>query len=125
MRRDPRITRLHKGEEARRGGSYSYTREIRPPAEAPLEESQIEELRYVRETILLLTGGCEICQHSTGPYCNKHQRPIRPGDPRCEFFARRLADDPEKARRAQVQYYIHDRLGIGENRAVRRLTGPD
>ena len=119
--------RLLGGKDAPKGSrySYSYKKEAQTPDEAQLEASQTEDLRYVKETILLLTGGCEICQHSTGPYCNKHRRPVKPGDPRCEFFTRRLTEDPEKARRAQVQYFIHDRLGIRENRTVRRLTGPD
>jgi len=93
--------------------------------EARLEASEAEDLRYIRETILLLTGGCEICQHSTGPYCNKQRRSIKPGDPRCEFFARRLSDDPNKARKAQERRIISERFGISEDRSVRRLTGAD
>jgi hypothetical protein len=53
--------RLLRDKEARRGYSYSYTREAQPPDDAQLEASQIEDLRYLRETILLLMGGCEIC----------------------------------------------------------------
>jgi hypothetical protein len=93
--------------------------------EARLEASEVEDLRYIKETIYLLTGGYEICQHSTGPYCNKHRRPIKPGDPRCEFFARRLPEDPDKARRAQERHILNERFGISEDRSVRRLTGAD
>ncbi len=90
---------------------------------ARLEASQVEDLRYVRETILLLTGGCEICVRSTGPFCNEYRRPIRPGDPRCEHFARRFLEDPEKAAKAQVQRFVNDVLGVTEKRSAGRLTG--
>ena len=93
-----------------------------------MEEEQSEasiaaDMRYVMQTIASLTGGCEICQFATGPYCKKHGRPIKVGDPRCEFFVRRLPEDPEKASRDRVQQYINDSLGIRDKRIVGRLTG--
>ena len=80
-------------------------------------------MRYISETILLLTGGCEVCQFSVGPFCKKHNRPIKPGDPRCEQFARRFSGDPEEASHGQVRKYIGDTLGIKDKKNVTRLTG--
>ena len=80
-------------------------------------------MRYIQETILTLTGGCEVCQHSVGPFCKKHKHPIQPGDPRCEDFARRFRVDPEEASRAQVRQYVNDALGITDGRTVGRLMG--
>jgi len=106
------------------GYSYTYRRDVESLEQARLEASQAEDLRYLEESILLLTGACEICQLATGPYCTKHKRPIKLGDPRCEFFTRRLPEDPEKASRNQVQRYVNEKLGIKNKDSVRRLVGP-
>jgi hypothetical protein len=83
------------------------------------ERSQAETLRYIEATISALTGGCEICIHSAGPYCKKHQRPVRAGDPRCEEFARRFPEDPEEAARAQARKIVTDTLGVSTRYAGR------
>jgi hypothetical protein len=102
---------------------YLHHWEEKSTDEANTEAAQIEDMRYIRETILLLTGGCEVCKHSVGPFCKLHGRPIDIGDPRCADFARRFPEDPESASRAQVQKYVNDTLGIREKRNSRRLTG--
>ena len=113
------------GEATRHGYTYPYHRDEAVLDEARTEASRAQDLRYVRDTILLLTGGCEVCQHSVGPYCKKQGRPIKPGDPRCEYFARRLPDDPREASRAQVERFVNESLGVADQRYARRLTGSD
>ena len=110
------------GEEAPAEYSYRYHADAKPK-DTRSDAQVAEDMRYIEQTILNLTGGCEICQHSSGPFCTKHQRPIKPGDTRCEFFARRFSEDPEKSSRDKVEYYIGDRLGIKDRRSVRRLMG--
>jgi hypothetical protein len=112
-------------DERNRPGEYSYTyhREASGIKDTETEVSQFEDMRYIQETILRLTGGCEICQYSVGPYCNKHKHPIQIGDPRCDDFARRLSENPVLASRAQVKEFVYGTLGIKNNRSVRRLTG--
>jgi len=103
--------------------AVSNNREESGLDEAQSEASLEEDMRYIRERILILTGGCEVCQYSVGPFCKKHGRPIEPGGPRCEYFARRFSEDPEVASRAQVKRYVNDTLGIKDKRNARRLTG--
>jgi len=105
------------------GYSYVYHREARKGDEAQPDASQAEDMRYIRETILLLTGGCEVCTHSVGPFCKKHSHPIQIGDPRCGDFARRFPENPETASRAQARQFVNDTLGIKDRRNVRRLAG--
>ncbi len=113
------------GDEPRQWYSHRYRQEATNLREAQSEASEAQDLRYVRDTILLLTGGCEICQHSTGPFCQKHAHAIKLGDPRCDDFARRIPDDPQKASRAQVQRFVNGALGITDRRSVLRLTGAE
>ena len=82
-------------------------------------------MRYIKETILMLTGGCEVCQYSVGPFCKKRGRPIKQGDPRCEYFARRFPGNSEEASYNQVRGYINDAFGIKNKKSVNRLTGRD
>ncbi|HEV2139200.1 MAG TPA: hypothetical protein VGR53_10195 [Nitrososphaerales archaeon] len=103
--------------------AYSYHREERGLHEAQSETSQTEDLRYIRETILMLTGGCEVCQYSVGPFCKKHGRPIELGDPRCEYFVRRFSEDPKRTSKDQVRKYINETLGIKDESRTSRLTG--
>lgn len=107
------------------GYSYDYHERASSLDDAQVEASRIEDLRYIEETILTLTGACEICQYSTGPFCNKHKHEIKPGDPRCPDFARRLPEDPKKASKAQVQQYVNNTLGVRDAKYARRLTGSE
>ena len=103
--------------------SFRYKQEATGSDEAQSEAEKAEVMRYISETILTLTGGCEVCVHSVGPFCKKQRRPIKPGDPRCEFFARRFSGNPKEAASDQVRRYISDNLGIKDKRTVGRLTG--
>jgi hypothetical protein len=102
---------------------YTYRPEAQGINDAESEVSQFEDMRYIQETILRLTGGCEICQYSAGPFCKKHRHPIQPGDPRCSDFARRFPEDPETASKVQVRHFVSDTLGIKDKKTVKRLTG--
>ena len=85
------------------------------------KQSQAEVLHSFRESLMLLTGGCEVCHHSVGSYCEMNKRPVKPGDPRCGYFAQRY-EDSEEASKAQVQRYVNDILGIS-GRNSKRLVG--
>ena len=111
------------GESPHAGYSYAYHVEGGGAGDSASEAQQAEDMRYIQETILTLTGGCEVCQHSVGPFCKKHKHPIEPGDPRCEDFARRLPEDPDSASRAQARRFVKDTLGIRDERSVDRLIG--
>lgn len=88
------------------------------------EDSRAEELRLIRETLQIMTGGCEICQYSSGPFCKKHGRPVAAGDTRCPDFARRSTEQAQKASRAYTREFVYGRLGIkGKN--LDRLAGKD
>jgi hypothetical protein len=114
---------LLKARSKRKEYSYQFHQEAKELGEPQSEASLAEDMRYIRETILNLTGGCEVCIYSVGPFCKKHGRPIKPGDPRCEFFARRFSGNPEEASNAQVRRFVNDTLGIKDKRTVMRLTG--
>jgi len=105
------------------GYSYVYHREAGNRDEAQFDPSLAEDMRYIRETILILTGGCEVCMYSVGPLCKKHGHTIQIGDPRCGDFARRFPENPETASRAQVRQFVGNTLGIKDRRNVRRLEG--
>ncbi len=100
---------------------YTYSREQRD--EQGPEFSEVETLRAIQASLQLLTGGCEICQNATGSFCRKHRRSFSPGEPRCDFFVRRLPEDPRKASKAQVQEFVNGVLGITDERTARRLIG--
>jgi hypothetical protein len=106
-------------DEANRPGEN----EAQGNSDAEREISQFEDMRYIEQTILRLTGGCEICQYAVGPFCKKHGRPINPGDSRCNDFARRLPEDPRAASKAQVRQFVYGTLGVKNKRTVKRLTG--
>ena len=103
--------------------SYSYHGEAGNSDDTASEAKQAADLKYINDTILLLTGGCEICQHSVGPFCQKHKHRIQIGDPRCADFERRLPEDPRQKSRAQVRQYVSERLGVTDGKSVSRLTG--
>jgi hypothetical protein len=109
-------------EDSSQRGGYANSRGAAGTEEGALDFGQIEDLKYIKETILALTGGCEICSFSVGPFCNKHRRAIKPGDPRCVDFARRFPDDPRAASRAQVRDYVTSTLGVSDKASIVKLT---
>lgn len=71
-----------------------------------------------------LTGGCGVCQHSDGTYCQQQRRPVSRDDPRCDSFLRRqIRPADENPQQAQIKQYVNEVLGIRDRKTVRRLTG--
>jgi len=52
-----------------------------------LTQKDIQE--FVNMSLGLMTGGCEQCVFSDRLFCQKHGRPVKPGESRCEFFKQR------------------------------------
>ncbi len=107
----------------REGGPYRYAYHTSVRSDEGPSLSEVETLRAIQASLMLLTAGCEVCQYSTGGFCNKHRRHFSPGDPRCEYFARRFKEDPDKATRDQIQSFVNRALGITDPDTVARLTG--
>ncbi len=85
-------------------------------------EKQAGESRLVYETLLIMTGGCEVCVHAAGPFCKKHGHPVKPGDPRCVDFARPSSEDLQRASKARSRSYMYEHLGI-RGESLDRLSG--
>jgi hypothetical protein len=107
--------------------SHTYTLQINATESdesAMAEMAREREQRSMSAYLHVLTGGCEICQHQIGLYCEKQRRPVNRGDPRCDFFLRRVSRlSNENLTKAQIQEKVNDILGITEMRTIRRLTG--
>ena len=106
------------------GYAYRYRQGILSQVEMQARPSQEEVLKMIKSTILSMTAGCEICQYATGPFCQKHRRSVKPGDPRCEYFVRRTPEDHRKVARAEYRQLVVDRLGVRGD-LLDRLTGED
>ena len=76
----------------------------------------------IKDTLLLLTGGCEISNRQDGIYCDKHQRYLKEGESRCTYLTERFADG-ERRSKAELQRYVNETLGIRDQKLVKRLTG--
>ncbi len=103
--------------------SYEYRHHYEPQGkeETQNELAIAEGMRNIAASIALLTGGCEICKHAEAQFCKIHHHTVHAGDPRCEFFARRFSEDPERAARAQAQAFVNQTLGISKE-YLRRVT---
>ncbi len=87
-------------------------------------ESEIKDLLTIRQTLLLLTGGCEIAERQEGLYCEKHGRMLGAGHTQCDYLAERFSRDAGEGRsKDQIQRYVNDILGIKDPRLAKRLTG--
>ncbi len=110
------------GEGSRRAGSeYRYHYEPQSRRKVEDELALAEDMRYIAASIALLTGGCEICKNAEAQFCKVHHHPVHAGDPRCESFARRFPEDPERAAKAQAQAFVNQTLGISKE-YLRRVT---
>ena len=114
--------------------SYNYSFKLSAKRGIPEGGKESEEemivLKSIRETLLEITGGCEVCQRSVSSqpgeelFCTVHNRPGKRGDSRCEFFSRKprrsdLAAEPKTLARE----YLGRTYGMG-NQSIQRLTGP-
>jgi hypothetical protein len=83
-----------------------------------------ESLLSMKQSLLLLTGGCEISLRPDGYFCEKHGRPVKKGESRCGYLADRFSTAVgENSSKAQVQQYVNDVLGIKDPKNIKRLTG--
>ena len=103
--------------------SYTYRASAGPRDGVPTREMQ-ETLFSIKDTLLLLTGGCEVAERREGLYCEKHGRPVQPGGRGCDYLSSHFSrGDSESRSKAQLQQYVNDILGIKNPDNVRRLTG--
>jgi hypothetical protein len=88
------------------------------------ERANYDSLLSIKQSLLLLTGGCAISPRQDGYFCEKHGRPVGRGENRCDYIANRFSTAVgQNSSKAQVQQYVNDILGIKDPRNVRRLTG--
>jgi hypothetical protein len=110
------------GQEPRK--RYSYTFRSQPKDAAGMEGTDPQTLFSIRDTILLLTGDCDVVERPDGPFCQKHSTPVKPGKSKCEYLASRFAaNDSEEKSKAQVQQYVNEVLGVKDPKSIKRLTG--
>lgn len=106
--------------------TYSYT--FKTSGESRNEEANRatqETLVSIKDTLMLLTGGCQVTQRPQGPYCEKHGRPVPPGGVACDYVSTRFAsNDSEDRSRKQMEQYVSEVLGVRSPENVRRLAGP-
>ena len=53
------------------------------------EMTQKEIQEFVNKSLGLMTSGCEQCVFSDRLFCEKHGRPVKVGETRCEYFKQR------------------------------------
>lgn len=105
--------------------SYSFhsSTSANPDAGA-ISAAARENLLSIKQSLLLLTGGCEISEHQDGYYCDKHGRKVARRDSRCDYVAEQFSSSTAREQsRAQIQRYVNDILGVKDPALVRRLTG--
>ena len=82
-----------------------------------------EALFSIRDTLILLTGDCDIAQRPDGVFCEKHNRPAVEGG-KCDYLMTRFSRrEGEEQSKAQVQQYINEILGVRDPKTARRLSG--
>lgn len=107
----------------RRPFTYTYRSETRDSDKAVERRAQ-ENLLSIRQSLFLLTGGCEVVPRQDGMYCEKHSRLLMEGTERCDYVAEHFTrSDPEARSRAQIQEYVNDVLGVKDPVKVKRLVG--
>jgi hypothetical protein len=107
-------------------GPFSYSFRTPLKREGPTEPTPAETqiLFSIRDTLTLLTGGCDIIQRTEGVFCAKHDRPVISGESKCDYLASRFAKNVgEEASKGQLQQYVNEVLGIRDPKLGRRLTG--
>jgi hypothetical protein len=88
------------------------------------DRATYQSLLSIKQSLLLLTGGCEITPRQDGYFCDKHGRPVREGESGCDYLADRFAAAvSETSSKTQMQQYVNGILGIKDPRNVKRLTG--
>jgi len=117
---------MSEGEESRKPFSYNFRTSGQMEQERRRPGTDQGSLISIRDTLLLLTGECEIVQRQDGVFCEKHGRPVIEGGTRCDYLASRFARrEGERQSKAQVQQYINEVLGVKDPGVASRLSGPE
>jgi hypothetical protein len=88
------------------------------------DQDDQENLLSIKQSLLLLTGGCDISERQDGLFCEKHGRPLRPGESRCDFVVERFSRAEAEVRsKEQIQRYVNEILGVKDPKSIKRLTG--
>jgi len=110
------------GQEPRK--RYSYTFRSQPKDATSVEGTDPQTLFSIRDTILLLTGDCDLVERPDGLFCQKHSTPVKPGKAKCEYLVSRFAgNDSEAKSKTQVQQYVNEVLGVKDPKTMKRLIG--
>jgi hypothetical protein len=102
---------------------YTYRRGVSDVPDRR-EGAENETLLSIKQTLLLLTGGCEVTTKQDGLYCDKHRRVIAKGETRCDYVAERLSkNDGKENTKEEIQRYVSDILGVRDPKMIHRFTG--
>jgi len=111
-------------DEPRKPFSYSFRTSEQKDDERKTAGPNPETLFSIRDTLLLLTGDCDIVQRPDGVFCEKHGRPAIEGGMKCDYLATRFSrKEGEEQSKTQVQQYINEILGVRDPKTARRLAG--
>ena len=112
-------------EEPRKPYEYNFrTRAEDQSGQGTVTGTTYETLISIKDSLLLMTGGCDVVQTQDGLFCERHKRPVIEGGTRCDYIASQLSrKEGEDQSKAQIQQYVNDVLGIRDPSVVRRLTG--
>ena len=108
--------------EERKPYSYSFRRRT---SEGNLDvKADYESLLSIKQSLLLLTGGCDIVDRRDGVYCEKHGRYLKPGESRCDYVSDHFSrDNGEERSKELMQRYINEIQGVKDPKNIRRLSG--
>ena len=102
--------------------SYSKTFTISETKFAPAKPPMSEEMRLVRESLSLMTGGCGSCTNFANNFCGKHKKPMTENDPRCDYFSRRTLDSSGESTKSLYRNAVYEMLGVRGD-TLDRLSG--
>jgi hypothetical protein len=103
---------------------YTYRKGSDPPDRRRSEGAEYETLLSIKQTLILLTGGCEVAARQDGMYCEKHGRTLGKGETRCDYVTERFSKSDGKERtKEEIQRYVSDILGVRDPRMIQRFTG--
>lgn len=116
---------MSEGEEPRKPYEYNFRKRGEDQGDqGTAPETSYETLISIRDSLLLMTSGCDLIQTQDGLFCERHKRPVIEGGTGCDYLASQLSrKDGEDQSKAQIQQYVNEVLGIRDPGIVRRLTG--
>ena len=102
--------------------SYSKTFTVSETKFSPIKAPMSEEMRLVRESLQLMTGGCGSCTNFADNFCMKHKKPMTENDPRCESFSRKQFQATEDSPKTLYRNAVYEMLGVRGD-TLDRLSG--